>query len=322
VNDVSGNGNNGKMFGFVGNGSERVPGMIGSALHFRGTNYGDYIQITNCNILPPTTMTIAGWVNVDTNVNYTNPTWGTIVKNWPDNTAYNQVHFGLNSTLGEDSCYVNTPAGTQIGPVTETTVMPKGQWIHVAFTADGTNMNIYRNGVPSATPVAYGGALNCNVFRNASGIANTMGIGVKLQTNGLPYTSNAGYWQGSMDDLAIWTRALTPAEIYSIYAAGEAGQPLTNAGAYATNHVIMAGPPQVLVDAIQAGFRLGNDQLYLSWPASYIGWKLQRQANAITVGLSTNWVDVAGSDTTNHVIVTVSPTNSAVFYRLTYPLSK
>ena len=229
VNDVSGNGNDGQMFGFAGDGSERVPGIIGQALHFRGQSFGDYIQIPNCNILPPSTMTISGWVYVDVD-----STWGTIVKNWPNNAAYNQVHFGLDGYLGEDSCFVNTPTGTQIGPVIEATVMPKGQWVHVAFTADGTNLNVYRDGALNATPVPYGGALSTNVIRDASGFANTTGIGVKLGTDGLPYTSNApGWWQGSMDDLAIWTRALTPMEILSIYLAGEAGQPWTNAGAYA-----------------------------------------------------------------------------------------
>jgi hypothetical protein len=35
-----------------------------------------------------------------------------------------------------------------------------------------------------------------------------------------------GFWDGSISDLALWTRALSPSELTSIYNAGLAGQPL------------------------------------------------------------------------------------------------
>ena len=37
----------------------------------------------------------------------------------------------------------------------------------------------------------------------------------------------------------------------------------------------------------------------LSWPADHLGWTLQAQTNSITTGLTTNWVDVAGSAASN-----------------------
>ena len=63
---------------------------------------------------------------------------------------------------------------------------------------------------------------------------------------------------------------------------------------------------------------VGNNQLEFSWPASQIGWALQTQSNPLSVGLSTNWVIVPGSTTTNRVIVPISPANAAVFYRMRY----
>ena len=234
VNDVSSNGNDGVMENFVGDGSERVPGKIGPyALHFRGPTYEDYVQISSSNIRPPSTMTIAGWINVDTNVAWSSTTWASIVKNWPAAATANgmdQVHFGVDNASGELSCYVGTTTTPQVGPVIESTVLPLGQWVHVAFTADGTNLNIYRNGALSATPYPYGGKLTTNIFTNDSGTADTMGIGVRLDTTGFPASGpSTGYWQGSMDDLAVWTRALTQAEIHEIYIAGTAGKPLTQA---------------------------------------------------------------------------------------------
>lgn len=61
-----------------------------------------------------------------------------------------------------------------------------------------------------------------------------------------------------------------------------------------------------------------NNTLTLSWPLDHTGWILQAQTNDATVGLSTNWVDVAGSDTTNQMVMPVDPNNGTVFYRLYY----
>jgi uncharacterized protein with beta-barrel porin domain len=62
-----------------------------------------------------------------------------------------------------------------------------------------------------------------------------------------------------------------------------------------------------------------NNQLNLSWPADHTGWRLQVQSNSVSVGLRSNWVDVAGSTVTNNVSITISPANGAVFYRMVYP---
>jgi autotransporter-associated beta strand protein len=58
--------------------------------------------------------------------------------------------------------------------------------------------------------------------------------------------------------------------------------------------------------------------LTLSWPADHIGWRLQVQTNSLSVGITTNWFDLAGTSTTNSVNITIS-TNGTVFYRLIYP---
>jgi hypothetical protein len=70
---------------------------------------------------------------------------------------------------------------------------------------------------------------------------------------------------------------------------------------------------------IIASFNSGTGVLTLSWPADHIGWQLQSQTNSATVGLSTNWVDVAGANTTNQVILTVDQTKGSVFFRLVSP---
>jgi autotransporter-associated beta strand protein len=62
----------------------------------------------------------------------------------------------------------------------------------------------------------------------------------------------------------------------------------------------------------------GND-LALNWPANYLGWILQEQIDTQNLGLSTNWVDVAGSTNLISTNILINPANQTVFYRLRYP---
>lgn len=64
---------------------------------------------------------------------------------------------------------------------------------------------------------------------------------------------------------------------------------------------------------------VSGNQLTLSWPADHTGWRLQSQTNALNVGLRSNWVDVAGSTSVNHLTITINPANGSVFFRLVYP---
>jgi autotransporter-associated beta strand protein len=59
--------------------------------------------------------------------------------------------------------------------------------------------------------------------------------------------------------------------------------------------------------------------LTLSWPVDHVGWRLQGQTNSVQTGLTTNWFEVPGSKTTNQIVLGLSPTNVACFYRLIYP---
>lgn len=61
---------------------------------------------------------------------------------------------------------------------------------------------------------------------------------------------------------------------------------------------------------------VSGSQLILSWPADHTGWLLQAQTNELAVGLAANWFDIAGSSVTNQVMVTITPSNPSVFFRL------
>jgi|GEM_PF-2861261 len=74
-------------------------------------------------------------------------------------------------------------------------------------------------------------------------------------------------------------------------------------------------PPSVTVTNLS--IRGGN--LTLFWPTNYLGWSLQVQTNAMNVGLSTNWVTVRNSASTNRMVIPFNSATVSVFYRLANP---
>lgn len=64
---------------------------------------------------------------------------------------------------------------------------------------------------------------------------------------------------------------------------------------------------------------LVGNTLILSWPTDHIGWLLQVQTNALSLGLGTNWVNVAGANATNQASLLINPQSGSVFYRLVSP---
>ncbi len=61
---------------------------------------------------------------------------------------------------------------------------------------------------------------------------------------------------------------------------------------------------------------------HLSWPADHIGWRLQTQANDLSVGVSTNWTTVPNSTFTNDMTFTNQLStngNQLQVYRMIFP---
>ncbi|HEY1787679.1 MAG TPA: hypothetical protein VGJ73_05960 [Verrucomicrobiae bacterium] len=63
---------------------------------------------------------------------------------------------------------------------------------------------------------------------------------------------------------------------------------------------------------------MNNGSIALTWPIDHMGWQLQAQTNSVSVGISNNWVNVAGTTATNVYVVPINLTNGTVFYRLKY----
>ena len=60
---------------------------------------------------------------------------------------------------------------------------------------------------------------------------------------------------------------------------------------------------------------VSGGQINLSWPDAWTGAELQIQTNPLTIGISSNWVTIPGTDAANTYSAPLNPTG-AVFYRL------
>lgn len=201
--DSSGLGNAGGLRNFPTNDTQWVRGKHGGALNFRGAPLNDYVLVTNYP-KSTTTLTVAAWVWADSR-----PTWATVAKNWPGGNA-SHFHFGLQDTGGDLSNYIrqnNTDYGLREG----TPQLPLGAWQHVAFVLDANTERIYRNGIQVAS-APYSGTL-------PNPTSATLAIGAKVFNGGATADS---FWDGMIDDLAVWNRALSPQEIQSLGTAGGA----------------------------------------------------------------------------------------------------
>ena len=102
--------------------------------------------------------------------------------------------FRVGTALGSVGFHINAPNTDNA----HSNANLPNQWTHVVGTYDGTSIQIYVNGVWVATTINSG---------SISGFNSSMMLGVY----------QAVYWAGSIDELYIYNRALSPAEVTQLY---------------------------------------------------------------------------------------------------------
>jgi glucose/arabinose dehydrogenase/chitodextrinase len=183
VVDVSGNGNTGVLTGGV---SWSPSGRYGGALSFNGSS--GLVQVAASSSLALSgAMTLSGWINPAASQSG----WRTIVQRQVD------AYF-LNAS--NDTGPLRPSGGATLGGTTRwvggTTSSPVGSWTHVALTYDGSTLRLYVNGVQAATLAASG------TIQSSS---SPLWIG-----GNQPYGE---YFNGLIDDVRVYNRALSQAEI-------------------------------------------------------------------------------------------------------------
>ena len=182
--DQSGNGNTGTL----SSATWSTTGKYGSALSFNGGNA--YVNVPDSNSLDLTTgMTIEGWVRPASGGG-----WQTLlVKERPGELVY-----GLYANTDANRPQSQVTIGNIARLLNGTTTVPAGLWTHLAATFDGTTERLYANGTQVAQLAVSGS--------------------ITTSTSPLKIGGNAiwGEWfNGLIDEVRIYNRALTPAEITS-----------------------------------------------------------------------------------------------------------
>jgi hypothetical protein len=233
----SGIGQPGTLVNFTNDNRHWVTGQIAGALRFRGSNYAEYVRVPDY-VKARTTMTLSMWVHAES---YS--PWTVIAKSFSYAHSFGPFSFhtdiwGPNLTL--HSAQERDSAGTiVVNTLRDPGVLPLRVWNHVGFVADGTNINIWRNGAFVAS-AGYDGT----IIYAFSPVAS-LEIGGTFQS----YLGGTSSWHGSIDDVGFWTRALSSTEMTDVYRAGLAGRPLISVNyppiisAIGNQTVIEDGPP-------------------------------------------------------------------------------
>ena len=183
--DTSGFENHGTIYG-----AAKTTGRYGTALSFDGSN--DRVEIASSpNLQLSDKGTLEFWFIPGLGFNGHD---AFVIKGDATGSGgYSDLEFGVNRHLNDGSIkgWISDHTGFDI-IYTNTKSWTVGQWYHIAFTWDGSNLNIYVNGESDATPVPQ--------TRNAY-----------IATDPVTLGRIRGHWyNGLLDELRIYNTALIP----------------------------------------------------------------------------------------------------------------
>ena len=183
VKDASGNGNDGEIVGNV----EEVDGKFGFAFKFKG----GFIKVPDSDGMDGVEeLTLQAWVKQETLEE------GGIIGKMPPccSTSY--------KLLAGDKIKFSAPGNTPLGAenIAEAQAPPVGEWYHVAATFDRGKLELYINGRMEDSAVVSAQT------ETLTDLLTPVSIGARMFTGDL-------LLEGSIDEVAIWSRVLSEDEI-------------------------------------------------------------------------------------------------------------
>jgi hypothetical protein len=257
-------GNNGTLMGGV----TFTNGEVGQAFSFVGANEAvliPYFPGSDLGAMP--SWTIEAWVNP---ASFNNSSWPTIYAK-----GHWDASLGLNSGTGKLESWINN--GNQL---IGATVVPLGQWSHVALVYDGTNRTFYVNGAFAGA----GSAPGINPDSNTSSIGNVV-------------PNESASFNGQIDEVSIYNRALSPNEIAAIYLSGSYGMCEEFTPIILTQPQIQSVPAGS--NAVFSVYAIGEQPLYYQW-----------QKNRVDL---TDTGNIAGSTNDSLIICNVSSSDAGTY---------
>jgi hypothetical protein len=265
-------------------------GKIANAFTFDGATYVNVPNFTK----PARFIGVSLWVNADAtsaaDVSFVRNAVGDLVVGGATAGLFD---FGLVADANDGSLHLQ--AQLAVGPAVLTVTDPApftlGAWHHVAFSADGAQIHLYKDGVEVAARDYTLDLLNTPVVQFL-----TVGGGVTVDPNdGTVALDPENAFFGKVDDLAIWNRSLTPDEVGKIFTAGNQGQALTT---------VQLDPP--VTDEVELELTRSGGNITISWTGT--GFRLQASDR-----VDTGYADVPGVTGTSF---TTATTGGPRFFRL------
>jgi hypothetical protein len=278
---------NGTITGSV----ERVSGLIGGALHFGGdANNADQVNFGDVLDAGDQSFSVAAWIK---------PVLGKLQYVISKGNAASSslgwcVYVDVSNTL-QVRAYDGSGSAYRAGEHTTSRLLTTN-WNHVALVLDREAgvMHGYLNG-SNAGFVAGGAGSLTDVLQPGTSFLTT----VPLQM-GVRATTGAEY-QGLIDDVGIWRRALTPEQVQAIYQAGLEGRDL------------LGQRPAVDLSIVQV--RVSGGQIRFSF-ATQTG-KTYSVEHSGQLGPGATWTEVQSVPGDGSEVQVAYPTaDSAAYYRV------
>lgn len=200
--DASGNAHHG-----VVHGASLIPDRFGtetSAYSFDGNSFIDVRDTATLN--PTSGLTLSMWVQTTTEHGLA----GVLGKwnNYGGTVGVNKEQFCFNVADGNHGVNfgLKTQDNYKVYPHEDTVIYNNGNWNHYVGTYDGSNARLYVNGRMVSN---YRNSGPIEVFKQNFEIGRIAG--------GQPTCATAFYFTGNIDDVGMWNRALTVAEISALF---------------------------------------------------------------------------------------------------------
>jgi hypothetical protein len=229
------------------NGATYGAGQVGQSFRLDGNN--DRIPIPSSAVGPlditGNQLTIEAWINLASHQHPFNNSHVIFDKFYDGTTPWN----GYNLGVAQGKLGLNIGTTTTFLGLSASSLVPTNTWVHVAGTYDGATARLYLNGQEQAAEPLTGNVLHTDWD---AAIGNENG----------PNSTAYGF-QGLLDEVRVYNRALSAGEVAAIWAAGSAG-------------LCISGPPAIFVQptdqirlegeevtfAVQAG---GTPPLHYQW---------------------------------------------------------
>jgi hypothetical protein len=264
--DLSGNSNN----GIVSGAAWTSQGRFGGALSFDGVN--DWVTVAHDPTLNAVTgLTLEAWVHPASNGQ---GVWRNVVIK---ERAGGEV-FNLYANVDTDTPAVYVVGASQPGSAIDTrgiSQLPSNTWSHLAATYDGAVLRVYVNG-------------NQTGSRTVSGELLTSTGALRVGGNSLW----GEYFQGRIDEIRIYNRALSQAEI-----AADMNTPVNDPASDVTPPVRFDGQPVGVLawGTVQATLSLGTNENATCRYATQPGMAFSAMPNTFnTTGSSSHATPVSG----------------------------